>query len=365
MATHLVRQVLGVQNYKSNITKYIHVGLPKNLSSTLQEFYFSRHPEIYHLGIGVGSLIDYIDDDVNVLFENYLLYSRDFEYAGKEEYFEDVISAHIENAIKDNKKAIGVSLELLSFTFTPDMIDVTQKTKRLKKLFGSDTEIILVIRNQKDLIESLYREFIKIGYAGSYKEYIDFIYLRQSRSFLHEFKYDNLANLYSDHFGKENLKILVAEDYRQSNGDLIRVGSNAKLIDDISNILGVSNKELEIGHSNPPLSNRDLFQKRALNSKNNHDLSNDIFEGADVHRLYKYFEYELNYERLDPFRDVKTKRNSIDMARELSKSDSREIDYAADPEILKQLSNIFIQSNERLSRDYDVELPDSYYEMEM
>lgn len=205
--------------------------MPKNLSSSLQGYFFSKHPQLYHLGVGVNSLIDYVDDEVNVLFENYLMYSKDFEYHQHKERFKTVIDGHIKNAVTKKNKAVGVSLELLSFSFTPDMIDVSQKAERLRGLFGGDTKIILVIRNQKSLLESMYREFIKIGYDKSYKEFIDYIYIYKSRSFLYELLYENLINLYSGLFGFDNLSVLIVENYRGSAGELLLNNDNPLLID--------------------------------------------------------------------------------------------------------------------------------------
>ncbi|TDX58921.1 hypothetical protein [Orenia marismortui] len=349
-------------NY-NNITKYIHIGMPKNLSSTLQKYFFSKHPEIYHLGIGIDSLIDYIDEDVNVLFENYLMYSKDFEYIQKEDFYKDKISFHLKKAKEKKKKAFGVSLELLSFSFTPDMIDVTQKAKRLYDLFGKHTKIILIIRNQKSIIESMYREFIKIGYDKSYKEYIEFLFLHQSRSFLYDFFYENLIKLYSSYFGAENIEVFIIEKYRNKDGSLKREGGIPCLIKDISQLLNIKNNNLEIGHANPPLTNRELFQKFLLNKRYNHDLSNAIFEGADRHRLYKYYSHELNFDYPDPFHDVKIKRNLIEYSKKLAKNDLREIEYYADPKILKEMEKMFIESNRRLVKKYNIDLPECYFNM--
>ena len=77
----------------------------------------------------------------------------------------------------------------------------------------------------------MYREFIKIGYDKSYKEFIDYIYIYKSRSFLYELLYENLINLYSGLFGFDNLSVLIVENYRGSAGELLLNNDNPLLID--------------------------------------------------------------------------------------------------------------------------------------
>ena len=54
--------------------KYIHIGYPKTLTTSLQTSFFSKHSQVLHLGVGCGSAIDFIDDDINIALENYILY---------------------------------------------------------------------------------------------------------------------------------------------------------------------------------------------------------------------------------------------------------------------------------------------------
>ena len=49
--------------------------MPKTLSSALQEKFFSKHKDIHFLGLGVGRLIDYVNDSINIIFEMLIPYS--------------------------------------------------------------------------------------------------------------------------------------------------------------------------------------------------------------------------------------------------------------------------------------------------
>lgn len=352
-----------MQNSKPSV--YLHVGLPKNLSSSLQKHFFPKHPDIYHLGVGNGeTLIDYADDELNVLFENYMMYSRDFEYTAQTKRFQNLVGRHISHAAAKGKKCVTVSLELLSFTFTPDMIDITQKISRLNGLFEPyDTKVLLILRNQKQLIKSMYREFVKVGYDKSFNEYIEYLYVNRSRSFIFDLMYYELVEAYAQRFGKENVDILVIENFKGPSGELDS-GGKGLLLEALCQKLNVKNHCIDLGHENEALSRRVLGQKLRLNKVSKHDLSNSLFGGANKHRLYTYFASELGVKPQDPFSDVKVKRQLIREAKILGAAIPEEIDYICDRAFAKEILSMLSDSNKRLALEYDINLPDSYFDEE-
>ena len=80
-----------------------------------------------------------------------------------------------------------------------------------------------------------------------------------------------------------------------------------------------------------------------------------------MHLNRKYFEKDPLIKIDDLFFDIKKKRLILEEAKNRSMHDSREIDYAADYEIIKRLSNMFIESNENLRRITNVNLPNEYF----
>ncbi|WP_321324721.1 hypothetical protein [Thiomicrorhabdus sp.] len=344
---------------------YLHIGMPKNLSSTLQEYYFSKHQDIYHLGVGNGSLIDYIDDDINVLFENYLLYSRDYEYSISEQKFRGIIKKHKDKATKNGSVAFGASLELLSFTFTPDMIDITTKARRLRLLFGDDTKILMVIRNQADLIKSMYREFIKIGYPGTYREYIDYLFLYKSRSFFYDFSYKNLYQVFAQEFGSKNIEIIIAEEIRDETGALCTKDGYPELLSKLDSILKVKPRIKDLGHSNAPLTSSELYHKQHLNKKYPHDLGGSMFEFADNHRLNKYFSKFRHVQVADSFFDIRIKRLLTTKAQQLAKLNPVKISYDADLVYLKEMKIFYESENADFSKMVGLDLPKQYYNLEL
>lgn len=347
------------------MNKFIHIGMPKTLTSALQKEFYPNHEQIYYLGIGNDRLIDYIDDDVNFIFETLILYAKYHYYNCHKEYALEVINKHINEALKKSKKAIGLSLEWLSFNFSPDMIDEHIKVKRLYELFGSDTKIILFIRNQKHLLESLYKEYIKVGLPFTFNEFIEYTYNFKDRNFYFNLFYDKKYQLYADYFKEENMYFIPLELYRGDDNKLSMENNRIKMIDKICRIIGVDYPDgFSLPYVNSSLSDSEAFHKLNLNRKYRHDFGNLIFEHSNIHRSRKYFTREKVLGINDYFKDVKIKRLLLHQAKMLSKNDSRKIDYYVKKETWEKIKKDFITSNKKLSKEYGINLPEEYYKLD-
>lgn len=340
--------------------KYIHIGYPKNLSTTLQRDFFAQHKEILHLGVGVNSNIGYIDDTINVALEEALIYCRDIRYSEKKEDFIKRFNYWFEYASERKYKAVGISAELLSFNFSPDHIDTTQKALRLKELFGFETKIIMIVRNQIDLLKSLYKEAIKIGYPFSYRDFIDYCWYFQDRNFMYDFKYHHTYELYKNHFGEENIVILPIEQSRNKDGELILENNQYILIQKLCEALNISYQDIELGHYNSPLSDQQLAVMLKENSQNRHNLGSSFYESVNGHRLEKYFNVDLQLPSPTKVTDhLLTKRKNIETAIS-SENKSDRIDFYCDTYIYSQLINEFRNSNILLEQITRTQLPKEY-----
>jgi hypothetical protein len=353
-----------------NKTKYIHIGMPKNLSTTIQRDFFDKHPEIMHLGVGVGSNIDYINPMIGAACENHLQYSKRAAYLPvKEDIKKSFRDVFVEFQTNPSKKACGISLELLSFTFTPDQIEIEEKVSRVHEMFGDgDVKIIIIVREQFKLIESLYKEAVKVGYYGAFSDYLDFIYLLRDRNFILDFRYDYLFSLYSSYFGGSNIHVVPIETVRSKSGELIYSDRKNLLFARLSEILGVEYNHVEIGHYNKPLTDSELIEMIELNRSNVHGLGNQAFSrGTNFHRLKDYFSSELNIVVPDEklYSDARIKNQNIALAREnvdKQLAQGRKINFEYPPEIRTYLEGLFYNSNLRLQKLLDFQLPDVYFE---
>ena len=317
--------------------KYIHIGFPKGFSTSLQRNFFSSHPDIIHLGTGTSdNNIGYVDSDIERILEVYLKYAKHSYYQKKKNeiiaYFKNWFDK-IEN--QNTIKYIGISSEHLSFNFTSDGLSNYEKAIRLKEIFGKHTKIIIVIRNQKALIESLYKESIRVGYYKTFKEYLTDLYQFKERNFFYDFCFNEVLELYQNLFGKNNVGIFFFEKYKRLNNT-----NTKKLVEDIGTFLNLEFKTKELAHFNKALNLFELEKKRKLNKENRHELGNSIYSGVEKHRLKKYWEIDLNinYPEYKIYKDVIIKRKLI--AQSIG-ANGKPLDLSYPIEIKKQIFSIY------------------------
>lgn len=189
--------------------KYLHVGYPKSASTALQAHFFSKHPELHHLGARSGGTeARYVSEDVAIAIEMGLRLEKDAAF--DLELTRQVFDKQVEIARQHNKKAVGLSSECLCFTMTYEP-DPSQKARRMQRVFSSDVRVIILIREQWSFIKSIYREYIKGGLHLTFKAFTEAIYYNQAKGFLHDLNYQYIYELYKGLFGEENILMLPYE----------------------------------------------------------------------------------------------------------------------------------------------------------
>jgi hypothetical protein len=176
---------------------YIHVGLHKTGSTTLQDSFFPLLKDVeYHKTEDYLPILrrivktDRIYLDINAIRE---LFQCRLQVA------KNVFSAEL-------------------FTGSPLYGYINQKhiLSCLKEIFDNP-KIVIVLREQSDWIRSLYKHMIKHGYNGSMNNIIvkeDFV---NQGIFInpHSLKYDRLVKFLFDEFGEENVLVIFYEDLKK------------------------------------------------------------------------------------------------------------------------------------------------------
>ncbi len=254
----------------------------------------------------------------------------------------------------------------MSFNLSPDSIDVTTKAKRLHEIFGSDTKVLMIIRNQMDFFKSMYREAIRDGYGGTYNDYMTYVYKFQSRNFVPDYFYDRVYALYSSLFGKENICIIMMEEVRDMDTRKLKVSDSGKvyLLERISDFIGVACPDGGLAHINPPLEASVLVQKAEINRSKRYGLSNSIYDGCQMHRVRKYYEDVLECSPPKSDDDWRTKWANIEAAEhqvQLSGTKDKKIDYSCDPKILEALEALYATHNRAFQDSSGVQISDYGY----
>ncbi len=344
--------------------KYVHIGYPKNFSTSLQRSFFSINPEIYHLGIGNDSNIDYKDKFLSSIFEVYLKTSKGFKYNEVKKRIKDHIDFHYSKAIESKAKAFGVSSEHFSFSFTYDCLDFETKFDRLIELFGDDIVVIAIIREQIALIKSLYKESVRVGFPGSFNDFLYAFYKYQDRNYYYDLRYDLVYDYLSKKLSANQLHLLTFESYRGEREKLLKNDMGEySITSDLAKILKVKNKGDVFQHFNAALKDKEVKIKSELNKTTRHDLGNNLYSSAELHRQAQYFiqELELNEKENILFRDVLVKRKLLKDAASMAEDNNVDFDlFKCDKELLNKISTFYMKGNQKLIDLSGIKLTDEY-----
>ncbi len=311
--------------------------------------------------MGIGPGIDYADPVIDAAFEVYLKTAKKFKYQENEQRLADHFTSAFQKAEQSGKKVLTASSEHLSFSFANDSIDFEEKMQRVAKLFGDDTNIILIIRNQADLIKSLYRESVRVGFPGTYQEYIYLLYKYQDRNFYYDFRYDLVLTVLKKYFKSENIHLLFFEDFKPAGASLTEEDGKVKLITSLCELLGINYPEAPLSHSNEALTDGVVAVKSELNKITRHDLGNILYDTAEKHRMKHYLQNDLNlFEENDTlYGDVISKRKLILEAETNNTFPSEyKIDYTLPASLSGQVKKFYEEGNKKLSESF--QLPFNY-----
>ena len=271
----------------------IHIGFPKTGTTSLQEYFFSKHPQINYLGQPYDS-----DEILNAIEVE--LRKTPLLYKNNSQLFKNVFLKEISSNSNDEKKINLLSAEGLSFQ-ERHLPDRTLIANRLCDIFGKESKIIITIRNQKKFILSMYSQSIRSGYYLSLSAFIEYLVnYYETASFLSQIHYLNLINYYEKLFGKENVLVLCFEELVEDE-DLF--------LSKICEFIEVKNINIKLPKRNPGLGKSSILIQRLLNRIVTYDLGRPHFSpgvrlpgkrGHSLRGSYKYLTYRIT-DRISPF----------------------------------------------------------------
>lgn len=217
---------------------YIHIGYPKNASTTLQTDIFPKIDGIKYLGRIYHPTRHHISEELTEAINSISMLDS---IAFSEKDIMDKIKRTICGIQLDNDKIL-ISCE----AFSANMADRGVIAKRLYKIFP-DARILVVIRNQMDILQSMYAFLVEqqgknmnLSFGQPSVQSFERWIIEQEkffcRSFISTLKYFEFISVYQDLFGKENVSVLLFED-------LVR--NPIGFFDKLANYLGVDSSNFQ------------------------------------------------------------------------------------------------------------------------
>jgi hypothetical protein len=236
----------------------IHIGFPKTATTTLQNHLFAKHPGILYLGK------PYPDDDLKGMISRLVLQESTVYHA---ENLKHYINKHLARERETGKKVILISDE--TFVSAAKVRDKGVVAHRLKDLFPG-AKILVTIRNQMDAVKS--------GYIGggrllgnvpkkyknkiiNFKDWLEISEKMYHGDFVRNIIYFDTIDYYARLFGKENICILLFEDFVKNTPEFI-----GKLCLFLNIDFETSRHIMQDAHDNKRISQAD-FQIETLRSK--------------------------------------------------------------------------------------------------
>jgi len=254
---------LSANNY--NIPLLFHIGYHKTATTWFQKKYFPKNPNI--------KLVS------QKACHKYFVQKRSFYFSPNKTYFN--IKKEILSNL-ENEKIIVFSDEEFSGNIhsggnggfvSKEIADRIHNTFENK----NNVKIMIVIRNQPSMIESCYRQYIKVGGTKKISKYLfppreD--HRRPMFSFDH-FKYYDLIKYYKEKFGSENVKVFLFEKFLQNKLEFIKKMEKALDIPAFE-INYEDNSKKNVGMTKSLLFFNRLVNKFSIKSSLNYEISINI-----------------------------------------------------------------------------------------
>lgn len=193
----------------------VHVGLPKTGTTSLQQLLFERSANIRYF----GQTNLWSDPEAKSVLRAMLLDGENV--AAARAIVADALRTHQAVVISDEALTFGEFM--LRATRWPVVSAPSATAARIRDLLGEDTDILIVLRDQADWLQSWHRQGLKTGkYAETeFQRWLDKDLGPIATAKLFDLlRYDRLYQAFRDVFGADRVHLRWFEDYADRYDDL-------------------------------------------------------------------------------------------------------------------------------------------------
>lgn len=188
---------------------FVHVGYHKTATTWFQDHVFNEHPQIQYLG---KAYPDHPSYRMSELKET-IVSEPDTTYSSTEarEELEEILRDHP----LEGHRTRGMSYEGLSAGDNWFGGRNFYVADRLAEVFRDhDVKILLGIREQRSMVESMYSEYVKLGGSES-MERLFFSPFSEADDLLEKLRYGPVVQHYRETFGADSVKVYLYERFKK------------------------------------------------------------------------------------------------------------------------------------------------------
>lgn len=212
-------------NLKKEKIIYLHIGYPKTGTTTLQRYLFPKHSGLRSLqSDGELSFIK----DIFHCRENSL--KRNIKPIAKE--LANHITDKYDHYIYSSESLTSFSMFFrynpspYIYTLDPNSVARKLKTAFLETEVFDKVKILVTIRKQDDILKSMYAQvynlvFKRFKVTNTFDKFIKYAIENKDNFILDALQYDDVITEYEDLFGKDNVCVLVFEQFKQDKSEYI------------------------------------------------------------------------------------------------------------------------------------------------
>jgi hypothetical protein len=263
----------------------IHIGFPKTGTTTHQNHLFSKHSQILYLGK------PYRDDPLQKEMHNLIKQeSTTYQSSALRDYLDKLEIDEPDRGTK--KKILVVSDEIM--VSVSKVRDKGVVARRLQEVFAPfvPCKILITLRNQFEILKSTYisgcRLLTKTSVPGRYRgrfvgfeEWLEFSYENLDRSHMGNFIYLNTIDYYCKLFGRDNVRVLLFEEF---------IYNKAGYIKELSEFLDIGENEamalIETAHDNERIDQARLDFEHLVGSRVPMGKNRFISRAASIFRFF-------------------------------------------------------------------------------
>lgn len=165
----------------------IHIGNPKSYSTFLQHAWYQAEKSGLLVYSGFRPSRDFSDwyksNDEAILLNKGLRFQNELEFNASFDMYKKYISSQQTFALENNLPFV-FSSENIAMRAISNEIDVSIKFKRLVSLLGNKNRVVLIFRNIKRAIYSMYKEFVNLGYGGDWALFLEESFILRDINYL-------------------------------------------------------------------------------------------------------------------------------------------------------------------------------------